>query len=134
MIPNYKKKKSHQASHSIWLHVGGISALVICVGLIVADVHMYQTKREFNTQVADLKNQVASLQTSNNDLKQKMGDANNSQEIERIAREEGDLQMPGETVVSFVMPKNQPPKTDSTSGNFLQAWLGASWNWIKSIF
>ncbi len=116
------------------MHVVGLATVILCVGLVVADIHMYRTKREFNAQVADLKNQAASLQNSNDDLKVKMANANNNQQIEKIAREEGDMQLSGETVVSFVMPRVPEEKTDSVRQNMLKAWIGASWNWVKSIF
>ena len=82
----------------------------------------------------NLQVQIEEIKNRNTALEQGIQKANDSQYIEKVAREELDLQKPGEKTVSFIMP--EPQNKESTAGqkNIWQAWLSNVWNWLKAEF
>jgi hypothetical protein len=55
--------------------------------------------------------------------------------MEKVAREELDMQKPGEKVVSFIVPKPQvKPEPEQDISKKWFGWLSDSWNWVKSKF
>ena len=113
--------------------LGAVVMVGIAVCLIVADVHIYRTRQKLISQVENLKTKIHDLKDKNNNLKQGIANADNSQYVEKIAREELDLQKPGEKVVSFVVTDKQSPQDASEQESFLQIWqanLGHFWSWM----
>ena len=80
-----------------------------------------------------LKNKIQELEDRKVSLKKGIENSNNQDYIEKVAREELDLQKPGESVVSFIRPddngKNQNQNDDWLAG------VGNLWdsfiNWFK---
>ena len=132
MITNYKKNKKSGVLRYFWLHFGGIIVIIIAISLVVANVKMHQKKQELALQVAALQNQIEDIKQSNENLKEGLENVDNTQYMEKVAREELDLQKPGENVISFVMPPEKP-KADSQQ-NVVQiwgGWLGGVLHWIS---
>ncbi len=137
MISNFKKNKKENLLKYFLLYLGGILILFIVVFLIIANIKIYHKRKEFLSQVENLKNQVKDIQNKNNNLKQGILKADDNQYIEKVAREELDLQKKGEKTVSFIMPQIPKKKVNNEQQNIVQVWLGwlgNSWNWIKSNF
>ena len=133
MVANFKKKNNNGALRKkILLHVGGGAAIILLVVLLVANIKMYQKRREFLVQAASLQNQIKDLKKSNGNLQEGIAKENDPEYIEKVAREELDLQKPGETAVSFVMPSPAEQKPDGQ--NIIQGWFLKSLEWVKSIF
>ena len=112
------------------LLLGGIVILGAIVMLIVANAKMYHREKVLLSQEESLKNKIKETQDKNASLKENIAKQNDSQYIEKVAREELDLQKNGETVVSFVA-QTPAPKQENTQKNFLQIWLGYVSNWFK---
>ncbi|MBX4201263.1 septum formation initiator family protein [Candidatus Parcubacteria bacterium] len=134
MVTNFKKNKKGNQWKGILLHLAGIVILIVCGFLIFTDIKIWQKGKEYKAQVADLQRQVKGIEESNDKLRQGMKNSDNPQYIEKIAREELDLQQPGEKVVSFVVPKTEQDKKDDARKNLLQIWLSSSLDWVKSVF
>ncbi len=134
MVTDFKKNKKRNIARYFLLHTGGMLILCVFVILVIANVKIYQKRKEFITQVADLQSKIKEIQTRNNNLAQGISKENDSQYIEKVAREQLDLQKQGETAVSFIMPQSEVKKVDTQNKNALQGWLGSVWQWIKSRF
>lgn len=133
-----KKQKSNFFSNKLLLKAGGILFLIIAVVLIYADFKIYQKKQELTAQLNNYKKQIEELQKRNETLKDEITNSDNPEYIEKIARDQENLQKPGEKVVSFIMPgqqENQENKAEKASGkiNWL-GWVSWPWDWIKSMF
>src|SRR3989344_4359868 len=133
MIPSFKKnKKSNQSK--ILVILGGIFILFIFIVIIIADIKMYEKKEKLNSKIENLKNKIEDIQARNNKLQQGISNVNDQKYIEKVAREELDLQKPGEGVVSFIMPQTQNQENIVKPSNIFQDWMGGlnnSWQWIK---
>ncbi len=129
MVHDFKRKKKSFKPHAmIWL--GAVALLVVAACLVFADIKMYHKRQELNAQVKTLQQKIADTQKSNQQLQQGISQANNDQYIEKVAREELDLQQPGEKVISFIQPPNQQTVPQAPQ-NFLQSWLGWIGGWFK---
>lgn len=133
MVTDFKKNKNKKPLSKLLLMLGAIAVVCIAVLLVIADVRIYQERQKFISQVESLKNKIQGLENKNSSLKQGIANADNSQYMEKVAREELDLQKPGEKVVSFVVTQKEPSQNGSEQKNFFQAWqanLSNFWNWI----
>ena len=134
MVTNFKKNIKGKGWSSFLLHGGGVAILAILVFLAVTNLKIYQKKTEYMQQISNLKNQIKNLQESNDKLEQGIKSADDTRYIEKIAREELDLQKPGEQVVSFIMPKDNAETKNEADLNGFGAWLSGVWKWIQQAF
>lgn len=134
MITNFKNKRKRNLWPHFSFYFGGILILFIFVILVIANIKIYYKRQEYLAQVANLQNQIKDIQQRNENLKQGISKADDNQYIEKVAREELDLQKPGEKVVSFVMSQTQSQETNNQPKNIWQKWLNNTWNWIKNKF
>ena len=100
------------------------------VYLVIADIRIYQKRKKLISQVEILKNKIQDIKDKNNTLKEGISESNNNQYIEKIAREELDLQKPGEKVFSFIKESNGQQQNNETRKNILEVWL----DWIVGFF
>lgn len=137
MVTDFQKKKKGEAAGKIFLHLGGAALMLIAIALIVANIKMYEKRKEFLAQVAGLQHQIQQIKQKNSDLQTGISKSDDPAYIEKIAREELDLQKPGEQAVSFIMAQNAPPQSSGRQNSGTRGWLGwisNSWVWIKSKF
>ncbi len=130
MVTDFKKNRKRNHSSDFWKWLGGILILVFIVILIIANIRIYKKRQEFLSQLSSLKQQIRDIELRNSQLKQGIEKSNNTDYIEKVAREELDLQKPGEKAVSFIMPKTEEQKNDSAKSNYFQVF----WQWIKDKF
>ena len=130
MITNFKKNKSKNKFPVFLFRLGAIAVLFLALLLVFADIKIYQKKRQFNSQIESLKGKVNELESKNKDLKQGISNADSEYYIEKVAREELDLQKPGERVVSFIGVEDQKQQNSNKKDSFLNNWLG----WLGGIF
>ena len=130
MVANFKKnQKSNSKGKRFLIYAGAIFILFILAVLIIGNIRIYQKRQEFLVQVASLENQIKDMENRNNNLKQGISKTNDGQYIEKIAREELDLQKPGETAVSFVVPEDESQDAN-VRPNSVGGWFKNIWNWI----
>jgi len=130
MITDYnKKQKGGFSKRNFYFMAGGIIFVAASGFLILADFNVYRDRQTLNSQLNDYKNQVQEIQNRNEDFKKRIAQENNNDYVERVAREELDLQKSGEKVVAFIMPPQ--PKTEVPKQKNLWDGLTA---WISGIF
>ncbi len=129
MIPRLKKKNQKHPYKKMLIMLGGVCLLLIATGLVVASINMYQKKRELSYQVKSLENKMLQMQQKNQELKQGIAKSDDEQYIEKVAREELDLQKPGEKVFSFIRAEKEASAEVEQSVNFWQAWVA----WVAGI-
>ena len=130
MVANFKKKGKRNSAKKFLLHTVGVAAIILLVVLVVVDVMVYKRRQELHFQVSNLEQQIKDIQTSNDNLTQKIQNQDNPQYMEKIAREELDLQRQGEKAVSFIMPETLPQNTEASQKNPWSKWFGNVLNMI----
>lgn len=129
MVSVFKKKQKNPLI--LRASIAGGVVLLVCLLVAIADIRVWQKKKKLLSQVEILESQIQRLQEKNANLKEGILKAEDPDYIEKIAREELDLQKPGEKVVSFVVGQDQEnsPEAGLNKGilnNFL-GWLSNSW-------
>ena len=130
MVTEFKKKQKRGASNHVLLKLGVLVIICICVGLVVINLRMLQKKNQLNQQVSDLKNKIEDLKENNTHLEEGISKSDDINYIEKVAREELDLQKPGEKVFSFVKAPAES-EVQEPKKNSWPAWLGWVGGWFK---
>ena len=139
MVSDFNKKQKREFStNKLLLALGAILFLAIAFSLFYANFKIYLKKQELIKEVDSYQKQIEDIQNKNKTLEEGIVKTDDKDYIEKIAREELDMQIEGENVVAFVMPEssiNQEENTETFwSMNFWFGWIGQSWNWIKDKF
>lgn len=133
MAHSFKKNKGDSVFYKLLFKFGAVLIIIVAIFLVIADARVYRKKQQLNLQIESLKNKIQDLEDKNNNFKQGISNADSNQYMEKVAREELDLQKPGEKVVSFVVTQKEPSQNSNEQKNFLQVWLANVnnfWNWI----
>jgi cell division protein FtsB len=134
MVADFNKKGNREFfSNKIMFQTIGIIFLVVIVILISIDFRMYQKKRELISKINDYQKQIEDIKKSNQTLKDEINNSDNIDYLEKIAYEQLGEARPGETVYSFVMPKEKPKTTAETKSfwdNFT-GWISGKVGWIS---
>ena len=137
MIADFKNKQKKGPWSKLLFALGGVLILLVFVVLVIANIKVYNKRKELATQVDNLKNKIEAIQQKNEDLKKGISKSNDDAYIEKVAREDLDLQKEGETVISFIKAPNQQSSNNREKRNILQAWLwwaSSGWDWLKNSF
>lgn len=126
MLSKFRKNKKTGDKRRYVMHLIGIIVLIVLGLLVIANITMYQKRKEFSAQVASLEKQINDIKTNNERLQKGIDSADDNQYIEKVAREELDLQKSGEQAVSFVTAESDVEVVDTSKQNFLQKL----WSWI----
>ena len=137
MVANFKKKKKGTLRQNVWVHMVGIFVIVILFVLVVATIKIHYKKKELAIQINSLKNQIESVKQQNETLQESIVKSDDSEYIEKIAREELDLQKEGEQSVSFIIPEEASANHEIQKKSLGQKWLDSIGNgflWLKKKF
>ncbi len=136
MIANFKKKQKSNTTYSFFSSpLVKLFLLIVIIFLVFADINVYKDKKKINLQIDSLKEKLQSMQKKNYTLEHGIAKADDKDYIEKVAREELDLQIKNEKVIVFTMPKVQQKEEINNINNFLNlktwlGWLSNSWQWI----
>jgi len=136
MIANFKKKQKTDPPPKFFVPaLFKLFFLLIIVFLIFENFMVYKERKKLNFQLDSLQAKIREIQNKNAKLKEGIDNADDESYIEKIAREELDLQKQDEKVITFIMPEPKQEENTNSSGNFLnmKTWLGRfynSWQWI----
>lgn len=133
----FKKQKSADIFRNFLPKIAGVLLIFVSVLLIIADFKIYQKKRQLDKEILNYEKQLEQIKNRNETLKDGIANSENPDYIEKIAREEQNMQKPGEKVVSFISPINQQHSEVyqiENFGSFFTAWFSGCWNWLKSKF
>lgn len=139
MITDFnKKQKMELGANKIVFQIAGTLFLIVIATLIFANFKMYQKKKELVAQINNYQEKINKLKQSSQTLKDEIANADNMDYLEKIAYEQLGQQKPGEKEIIFVMPEKKT-NTDLSAENpwnikYWTAWIGDSFNWIKSKF
>ena len=131
MVSNFSRKKKRDPKRQILIAIGGIFILFIIVVLAIANVKMYQKTQKYFSQIDDLKNKIQESDDKKVSLNEGIKNSNNEAYIEKVAREELDLQKPGENVASFIKSTDNHQKQDNGNTVF-QLWIAGIGNFFNS--
>ena len=138
MISSFKKKQKSNTPDSFFSSpLVKIFLLTVIIFLVFANVNVYKDKNKINLQIDSLKQKLQNMQKKNDTLQNGIAKADDKDYIEKVAREELDLQIKNEKVITFTMPKVQKKEEINTNADFLDiktwlGWLSNSWQWIKN--
>lgn len=130
MLPNFRKKQKSDAPSHLLLKAGVVLILCISIVLIFINIRMFQKRSQLNRQVSDLKTKIENLKASNSDLEEGISKSDDINYIEKVAREELDLQKPGEKVFSFIKAPAQEENSNSEKSKW-PTWIGWVVGWFK---
>jgi len=136
MIANFKKKQKSAGPESFFSSpFVKFFLLAVIVFLFLADISVYKNRKKLNLQIDNLKEKIAEMEEKNNTLKEGITRADDKDYIEKIAREELDLQIQDEKVVSFIMPETKQTEETNVSINYWNpknwlGWFSNSWQWV----
>ncbi|MEK7658551.1 MAG: septum formation initiator family protein [Patescibacteria group bacterium] len=139
MVANFKKKQKNRYSANIVFFVFAASLMLTIILLLVfKDIGIYKKKEKLNSEFDNIKKQIQETIKKNQELKQGISQSNSIDYLEKVAREQLNLQKQGEKVVSFILPQQQP-KNEDKQQNFMDikiftGWFSSGWDWIKSRF
>jgi len=132
-MPDFYKKGNKDPYRQFFIRLGMVVVVLVLAALVVANVKVHQKKQELNAQVKSLQQRVQDLKNQNTNLKEGMARASDDAYIEKVAREELDLQLPGETVFSVVQTGGQQ-QSPAAQKNTWSTWVGNAWNSFINIF
>ena len=131
MIADFKKKQNSLQGRFLLL-LGGVIVLLIIILLIIANIKIYQKRRQLISRIQTLENKIQEVKEKNYDLKEGISNSDNDEYTERVAREELDLQKPGEKVFSFINEKESNKEENNTNkNNILKVWFKTIIGWFK---
>jgi len=133
MIADFKKKQKHDPAKQLLLLLGALVLLVAFFFLMIDSIQLYKKRVELALQVKNLQNKIDDIKNKNEDLRRDMTKGEDDVYIEKVAREELDLQQPGEKVFSFIVPEVKKPEVREVKPTMLQRIPGW-WQWIKDKF
>ena len=132
-MPDFNKKRNKNLYRHFLIKLGAVIIAVLVLLVVVADVKVYQRRRELSMQVESLQKKIEELKNKNGGLKEGLAKADDDAYIEKIAREELDLQKPGEKVISFVVG-DQLVQDDAMQKNGFTTWMASTWNSFVDLF
>jgi len=137
MIPKFDKRRKRVVSVNNFLIVVAVVMIsAAAVFLIFSNINVNQRKNKLNAQIAAIQKQIDGFKEKNASLKEGIAKVGDSEYIEKVAREQLDLQKSGEKVVGFILPP-QEPQNDSTDYWQPRNWwsfIKNQWNWVASKF
>lgn len=137
MVPDFKKKtKNFSLLNSVLLKIGIILILIVFILLMIANISNYRKKTLLMVKIAGLEEKIRGIKKENEAIFQNIQKINDDSYVEKVAREELDLQKPGEKVYSFIRTVDRQivdrEKTESSGGWF--GWVVGSWAWLANRF
>lgn len=125
---DFKKKQKGRASNRILFKAGGILLLLVFLGLLVADYRIYKKKQILLSQVELYQKQIEDIKNRNETLGAQIENSDNLEYIEKVAREQQNMQKPGESVVTF-LAQEQPQKPGEKPKSFWVNFTG----WLSGL-
>jgi cell division protein FtsB len=131
-----KKQKSENYLKEFFIKVLAIFIIFVLIFLVIVDVKIYKKRKKLEEEVVKYEKQIQEIKEKNKNLEERITNSDNLDYIEKVAREEQDMQKPGEKVISFVMPKEESQKESYENVWNVKNWLGwisNFWNWIINL-
>jgi cell division protein DivIC len=134
---DFNKKQKGEVFKKLFLKAGALIITVVLIILVIANIKIYKKRKSLESEILKYEQQIQQLKDRNKDIENRLENSDNSDYIEKIAREEQDMQKPGESVVAFIMPdqqNKQVPQEDYILSGKWFSWVTDFWNYILDIF
>lgn len=139
MIASFKKKQKNDLRERIFSSkITKFVFLIVILTFILVDIKIYKDKKKFDSKMSLFKERTEEIKKENKNLRRQIEKTDDQDYIEKIAREELDLQREGEKIVNFIMPESKKAQ-DSAEKNFFNfgnwmEWISQKWQWVKNSF
>ena len=136
MVSDFNKKGNNEFfNKDLLLKVLAIFFLFAVVFLVVTDFRIYKEKQGMSSQIITYQKQIQDLKKSSQNLENEIANSDNQYYLEKIAYEQLGYAKSGETVYSFMSPKQNVKLAAKEKNPFdIGARLSDAWGWIKSKF
>jgi len=136
MVADFDRKENREIfKKRFWFKVGGIFLIVVFVLFGVANIKLYEKKRELKLRIEAYQRQIEEMKKSNQTLQGEIANADDVDYLEKLGYEQFNQARPGETEYIFIeedsvinISQNEPEKK-----SFLEK-IFSIWDWIKSKF
>jgi len=126
MVANFKKKKKGNPLNYIFSVTGGIILIILISFLVYKDVSIYRKKIRLNEEIAELKEKIEQAKLKNENLKENIAQADSKDYLEKVAREQLDMQKPGETVVAFITSQESQKEENAKEKKSWIDWVSGA--------
>lgn len=130
-----KRKKGVFVAVSFLGVVAVIFILAAVVYLAISNIQINRKKDKLDNQIEAIKKEIDDFEQKNIELKEGIEKVGDPEYVEKIAREELNLQKEGEKVTGFILPPDYQKQNESI--NYWHpknwwSWVVSKWNWVKS--
>ncbi|MBU3934724.1 septum formation initiator family protein [Patescibacteria group bacterium] len=136
MIAQFKKRGKKAVSAVVFLKLAAFILILLILGFLAFwNIKIKQTKDKVNVQLAAIEKEIENLEEKNEELKEGIVYAEDEDYIEKVAREQLNLQKSGESVVSFIMPSREDENKGKEWGvKKIGSWFREKWEWLGALF
>ncbi len=138
MIAKFEKRKK---GVFVAINLLGIVAivliLVVIIYLTISSIKISHKKDRLDEQIASMKREIDDFEKKNIELKEGIEKVGDPEYVEKIAREELNLQKEGEKVTGFILPpdyQEQDEQVNYWHPKNWWSWVVSRWDWLKSKF
>lgn len=131
MLAKFRKKKRTSSFQNIFFSVLlGVSLLIVVGFLVITNFRIQQRRAKLIAQAENIQKEVQILEKRNKELKKGVFQTGSEEYLEKVAREQLGLKLPGEEVVVITREDQKEEKTEEKEEDFWgpRKW----WEWIKS--
>lgn len=134
MITRFGKIKKRTSTNYFLAAIILIFVFLAIGFLLVSNIKIKQERKKLDLQIESIEKQTEELQKKNEEMKKGISQMEQEEYIEKIAREELNLQKEGEKVVGFILPPEQKEGGGENKGTYIQnfwQWLKEKWEQLK---
>jgi len=138
MITKFQKKEKKENWMITFFKFSVFILILLAIGFLVFwNIKIKKIKDSLNAQLASIEKEIENLQEKNEALKEGIAHVGDEDYVEKVAREELNLQREGEKVVSFILPESKEEKGSGKhlwQPSYWKEWFSEKWQWIKGLF
>lgn len=136
MIADFRKKqKKTSLPNRIFLKLAVTLFLLLLILLAFTNIGNYRKRNNLISQIKTMEEKISGIKAENDRIGQNIQKISDDNYVEKIAREELDLQKPGEKVYSFVRTAEQQGNEEQVKpASGWLGWISGAWNWLKNRF
>lgn len=128
-----EKQKGDFKPRDFYMRAGVILIICLIIFMTAANIKMYLARKRVISKIENYSAQIERITQSNKILEEEIANSDDPDYIEKVAREQENMQKTGEKVVSFVVPREEPASSAQRVNSWL-GWLAGAWRWVKSKF
>ncbi|MBI2450550.1 MAG: septum formation initiator family protein [Candidatus Nealsonbacteria bacterium] len=123
MIPKYKQIKKQSFQNIFFIVLISFLILIVVGFLVVSNFRINQKRAKLNAQIEQLKEEIRMAQEKKQQLQAQLYQSAQGEYLEKEARENFNLQKPGEEVVAILPQEEESQQKEKTK----QWWNPLTW-------